>query len=214
MNSMLKKSWFVFITTLFAISAAYAADPAQGMDYDVLSPAQRASVDGKLEVIEFFSYGCPHCANFNPSVTRWAKELPDNVKFVRIPVSFGRREWGQLVRAYYALESTGQLEQLDDALFDAIHKKRTALFSEEALSAWVGAQGGDAVKFREAFNSDAVSKLATQGDQMSRDYRVNGVPQLVIGGKYIAHGRSFDEMLEIASALVKKAQGERPASQR
>jgi thiol:disulfide interchange protein DsbA len=211
---MIKKVWFVVLAALLGFGAVQAAEPVQGRDYTVLSPAQRSTVDGKLEVIEFFAYGCPHCANFNPSVMRWAKELPADVKFVRIPVSFGRRPWGQLARAYYALEATGQLERLDDALFDAIHKNRMQLFDEPSLSEWVRSQGGDVAKFRAAFNSDEVTKLAIRGEELSRDYRVDGVPFLVIGGKYVAEGRSFEEKLQIANALLAKAKAEQSTAKR
>jgi thiol:disulfide interchange protein DsbA len=212
---MIKKAWFVVLAALLlGLGAVQAAEPVQGRDYTVLSPAQRSTVDGKLEVIEFFSYGCPHCANFNPSVTRWAKALPADVKFVRIPVSFGRRPWGQLARAYYALEATGQLERLDDALFDAIHKNRAQLFDEMSLTEWVRSQGGNVAQFRAAFNSEDVSKLAIRGEELSREYRVDGVPFLVIGGKYVAEGRSFEEKLQIASALVAKARAEQSTAKR
>jgi thiol:disulfide interchange protein DsbA len=140
MNPMLARCWPVLLAGLFAATAAHA-DAVQGRDYRLLAPAQPSAEPGahpgKVEVIEFFSYGCPHCAHFHPSVTQWASELPSDAVFVRVPVSFGRREWGQLVRAYYALQATGQLERLDGALFKAIHEQHKPLFDEGRLAAWI-----------------------------------------------------------------------------
>lgn len=210
---MLKHAWLVALAALFGL-VAHAAEPVQGRDYTLLAPAQRAMVEGKLEVIEFFSYACPHCANFHPSVTRWAKSLPADVKFVRIPVVFGRRPWGQLARAYYALEATGQLARFDDALFDAIHKEKASLFDEDALTEWVRAQGGDFAAFRTMFNSREVSDRAVDGEQLARAYRVDGVPYLVVAGKYVVHGSNYQEKLRIASELLAKARAEQSAATR
>src|ERR671915_206378 len=119
---MLRRSFFAITALLLA--AAASGDVVQGRDYSALPSPQKTSVPGKIEIIEFFSYGCPHCAELHPSVTKWAQALPQDAVFVRVPVSFGRREWGQLVRAYYALEATGDLARLDGALFEAIHEQR------------------------------------------------------------------------------------------
>src|SRR5690606_32617121 len=179
-----------------------SADVVQGRDYSLLPSLQPVSSSGKIEVIEFFSYGCPHCAHFYPAVTKWAAALPKDAVFVRVPVSFGRRNWGQLVRAYYALEMTGDLEKLDGPLFRAIHQEHKPLFDEERLAAWVAEQGGNATKFREAFNSGDVTKKALRAEQLSRDYRVSGVPQLTVNGKYVALGQTQEDMLRIASELI------------
>lgn len=203
----------LFLACLLAFAFAHA-DATQGRDYRPLAPEQPATRDGKLEVIEFFSYGCPHCAHFHPSVTKWADALPDDVVFTRVPVSFGRREWGQLVRAYYALEASGQLARFDGAVFEAIHEERKPLFNEERLSAWIAEQGGDAAKFREAFNSSEVSKNALRAEQLSRAYQVSGVPQLVVAGKYVVLGQTYEDMLRIASDLVAKARSEAGAKTR
>jgi thiol:disulfide interchange protein DsbA len=210
MNSMLARCWPLLVAGFFAVTTAHA-DAVQGRDYRLLAPAQSGTHPDKIEVIEFFSYGCPHCADFHPSVTKWASALPKDAVFVRIPVSFGRPEWGQLVRAYYALESTGQLARFDSALFEAIHEQRKPLFNEERLAAWIAEQGGDAAKFREAFNSFDVSQRARRADQLSRDYRVSGVPQLAVAGKYVVLGQTYEDMLRIATELVTKSQPEAAA---
>jgi thiol:disulfide interchange protein DsbA len=122
-----------------------------------------------------------------------------------VPVSFGRREWGQLSRAYYALEATGDLKRLDDALFDSIHKEQRRLFDEDTLAAWAAEHGVEAAKFRAAFESPGVSAQAMRAEQLSRNYKVNSVPHLIVDGKYIVGGKTHDEMLKIARQLVDKA---------
>ena len=197
------------LAVLLCMLAAPAYAQVQGQDYQLLTPAQPTANPGKVEVIEFFSYGCPHCYALQAPVVKWAAELPPNVRFIRVPVSFGRREWGQLSRAYYALEATGDLKRLDDALFDGIHKEQKRLFDEDNLAAWAAEHGVEAAKFRAAFESPGVSAQAMRAEQLSRDYKVNSVPHLIVDGKYIVGGKTHEEMLKIARQLVDKAATER-----
>jgi thiol:disulfide interchange protein DsbA len=138
-------------------------------------------------------------------VSEWAKKLPANAVFVRVPVAFGRAEWGQLVRAYYALQATGDLARLDTALFEALHKEHQPLFTEQALTTWAAAHGVPAEKFKEAFNSFNVSTRASHAERLSRDYNVQGVPHVVIDGKYEVEGSNFDQILANATQIVEMA---------
>lgn len=206
---------------LGALAACLLAWPAysqvENQDYELLTPAQKPATHdsgGKVEVLEFFSYGCPHCAHFHPMLSKWAAQLPSNAVLVRVPVSLGRREWGQLSRAYYALQATGDLARLDDAIFKAIHEDGRRLFSEDEITAWVAEHGVDAQKFRQAFNSPEVSAKAMQAERMSRDYKVNGIPFLSVDGKYVVIGKSYEDMLRNARALVDKSAAERQAQAR
>jgi thiol:disulfide interchange protein DsbA len=195
-----------FVLFLSLVGSMASAAPAQGTDYTLITPPQAQTTTGKIEVIEFFSYGCPHCFHLAPLLTQWQKsELPANAVLVRVPVAFGRREWGQLVRAYYTLEATGDLERLDDKLFTAIHEQHQPLFDLESLSAWVAQNGGDANKFRTTFNSPEVTAKAVRADQLSRDYKINGVPTLTVAGKYKALGKDYPDMLRITRELVTQA---------
>lgn len=202
------------VAALLCVLAAPAHSQVQGQDYELLTPPQAASTQDKVEVIEFFSYACPHCYQMQPHVVKWAAELPANAAFVRVPVSFGRREWGQLSRAFYTLEATGDLQRLDDALFEAIHKQRRPLFNLDQLAGWAAENGVDAGKFRAAFDSPGVSAKALRAEQLSRDYKVNGVPSLVVDGKYIAKGPTHADMLKIARQLVDKSAAERKTAKR
>lgn len=159
-----------------------------------------------VEVLEFFSYGCGACDKFRPLSSRWGAALPRNTTFSRIPTALGRREWKPLVRMYYALQSTGNLERLDQALFDAIHRENQRLFSEAALIAWAERQGVDADTFRTAFYSRAVSERVSWSEQMDKAYAVPSTPTLVIDGKYLVRGVStLEEQLRVASQLVNQA---------
>ena len=115
---------------------------------------------------------------------------------------------------YYALEATGDLARLDDAVFDGIHKDHKQLFSEDALAAWAAENGVDAAKFRAAFESPGVSARAMRAEQLSRDYRVNSVPHVVVDGKYIVMGKTHEDTLKIARQLVDKAAAEKKVAKR
>jgi protein dithiol oxidoreductase (disulfide-forming) len=203
----------ILAAALCALAApAYAQ--VQGQDYELLTPPQQTSSPDRVEVIEFFSYGCPHCYAMQPQIVKWAAQLPASATFMRVPVSFGRREWGQLSRAYYALEATGDLARLDDAVFDAIHQEHKQLFSEDALAAWAAENGVEAARFRAAFESPGVSAKAMRAEQLSRDYKVNSVPHVIVDGKYIVTGKTHEETLKIARQLVDKAAAEKKIAKR
>lgn len=196
---------FLSIAAPLSLAPAQAA-PAQGTDYSLINPPQAQTTPGKVEVIEFFSYGCPHCYHLSPLLTEWHKsELPANAVLIKVPVSFGRRDWGQLVRAYYTLESMGELERLDVQLFGAIHAQHQPLFDVDSLAGWAAKNGVDANKFRAQFNSPEVTAKAMRAEQLSRDYKINSVPTLTVAGKYRALGKDFPDMLRITRELVEQA---------
>jgi thiol:disulfide interchange protein DsbA len=192
------------VCALFLSVSCWAASaaPIQGTEYALITPAQKPITSGKIEVIEFFSYGCPHCAHLQPLLSMWKATLPANAVLVKVPVSFGRRDWGQLVRAYYTLEATGDLQRLDDAVFKAIHEEGKQLFDVDALATWAAQNGVDANKFRSLFNSPEVTQKAMVAEQLSRDYKINGVPTVTVAGKYRALGKDYPDMLRITSELI------------
>jgi thiol:disulfide interchange protein DsbA len=195
----------LFLSIAGSLSLAHAA-LTQGTDYALINPPQQPTTQGKVEVIEFFSYGCPHCFHMSPLLAEWKKtELPANAVLIKVPVSFGRREWGQLVRAYYTLEATGDLERLDATLFEAIHAKNQPLYDLDALASWAAQNGIDANKFRTQFNSPEVSAKAARAEQLSREYKIQGIPTIVVAGKYRALGKDFPDMLRITRELVDQA---------
>ena len=192
---------------------SHAAGLVQGKDYRALEPPQHTdSPAGKIEVLEFFSYGCPHCSEFYPLISAWVAKLPKDVVFKRVATGMGRTAWTNLAKAYYALESTGDLNRLDAKIFHAIHHEREPLFDEKAISTWVAQHGVDQQKFVNAFDSFGVNTKLNQAEQMVDNYKIDGVPGVTVGGKYVVMGNSFEELLANADALIAKVRAERAAA--
>jgi thiol:disulfide interchange protein DsbA len=194
------------------MSAAVHAQGVEGTDYRKLDPPQPTASPGKIEVIEFFSFMCPHCSEFHPLVTAWAAKLPREVVFRRVPVGFNRPAWINLARAYYALQASGDLDKLDGPLFHAIHEQHLQLYEEQSLADWVGKNGGSAEKFAAAYTSFGVNNQTVQADQMVEHYRIGAVPTLVVNGEYAAMGNNFAEILANTDRLIAQAQTEARAA--
>jgi thiol:disulfide interchange protein DsbA len=208
---------------LAAAAAVWAAGPApappvEGQDYRSLTPPRPTSTPGKIEVVEFFSYGCPHCAKFNPLVSAWIAKQPKDVAFQRVAVSYGRPQWMNLARAYYALQASGGLKQLDAALFRAIHDERQNLFDEQSLADWVGKQGGDATAFANAYVSFGVNSETVRADQMAEDFAIDAIPTLAVNGRYVVisptqaadEEQTFRELLALADRVIAMARATSP----
>jgi len=203
-----------FISSIFAIvSALTVAMPAfaqtVGKDYTLISPAQPADDAAKIEVIEFFSYGCPHCNDFHPVISAWAAKQPGDVVLKKVPITFGRAAWANAARLYYTLEATGDLAKLDGEVFKAIHGERVNLFDEKTILEWVTKKGVDPKKFSEAFNSFGVNSKVKRGDQLAQAYKIQGVPAIAVDGKYLVGGQSFGEVLATTDKLIAKARSEK-----
>lgn len=192
---------------LLALGSPAEASAVAGHDYVVLEVPQRQETKGRIEVIEFFSWGCPHCYEFYPLLARWLATLPKDATFRRVPVGFGHPEWDNLARAYYALQSTGDLARLDGPIYEAIHREHVSLFDEESITAWVAKHGVNAAQFTAAYRSFAVNTSVGQAQQMVIDYRVDGIPTMAIDGRY---GVSADhtKMLAVVDELIAKTREE------
>jgi thiol:disulfide interchange protein DsbA len=180
----------------------------EGRDWEPITPAQPGDSPGKIEVLEFFSYGCGHCRDFHPLVTAWAGKLPKDVIFRRVPVTFGRAAWSNLARLFYALEASGQLARLDQAVFDAIHLRKTNLYTEKAALDWASGQGVKAGDLRETFRSFAVETRLARAEQLARLYKVEGVPRITVDGRYAVLGKAakgLPDLLAVADGLLRLA---------
>lgn len=198
---------------LMLASVAAAALPVRAADPEWLPvvPPQATDSPGKIEVLEFFSYGCNHCREFNPMVTAWAARQSKDVVFKKAPVSFGRAAWENLGRLYFALEATGQLERLDNAVFEAIHARKINLFTEDAALGWVRSQGVDAARLKDAWSGFSTETRMSRAEQLSRNYKVDSVPLLVIGGRYKVIGRAgmgYEGKLAVADELIARMRKE------
>lgn len=203
-----------FVSSVFAVfSALTVAMPSfaqtTGKEFTLVTPAQPTEDAGKIEVLEFFSYGCPHCADFNPLLTAWVAKLPADVVVKKVPVTFGRAAWANIAKLYYTLEITGDLHRLEADVFKAIHAERQNLFEEKALTEWVVKKGVDPKKFAETFGSFGVMSKVKRGDQMAQAYKITGVPALAVDGKYLIGDMGFNEKLAVADKLIAKARSEK-----
>ena len=177
-----------------------------------VTPPQPTSSPGKIEVIEFFSFACPHCNEFYPLLNTWLAKQPKDVVLSRVPVGFHRPPWINLQRAYYALQASGDLTRLDGALFSAIHEQGQQLFDERSLADWVAANGGSAEKFTAAYTSFAVNNETVQADAMVEKYAIEGVPSMAVNGEYVAQGATFAEILANTDKLIAKVRAERSSA--
>lgn len=203
---------FVTASLAFGLTAGvlHAADLKEGKDYTVLPQAQPTDAKGKIEVTEFFWYGCPHCYEFEPTLNTWMKTLPKDVAFRRVPADFGR--WTGGAKLFYALEALGEESRLHKELFDAIHgSERLNFNNESAMADWLAKKGIDRKKFTEAYNSFSVQSSVNRAQQLTRSHGLNGVPNVIIGGKYMTNNvltGSFDALPAIMNQLIAKVRAE------
>jgi len=197
---------------LVVLSVPALAAVTAGTEYRAIDPPQHPETVGKIEVLEFFSYGCPHCNEFSPFISAWAAKLPKDVVFKRVATGLGRTAWTNLAKTYYALEATGDLKRLDAALFHAIHEERLPLFDEKSISQWVGQHGVDPVKFNTAFESFGVNTKLNQAEEMVENYKIDGVPALAVNGKYLILGNSFEQLLANTDAVIAKVRADTAAA--
>lgn len=191
-----------------SVSAPIFAQTA-GREFNPINPIQPTDDPSKIEVVEFFSYGCPHCADFNPLLNLWAAKLPADVVLKKVPVSFGRAAWANAAKLYYALEVTGDLKRLEGDVFKAIHQERTNLFDEKTINSWVAARGVDGKKFSEAFGSFGVMSKLRRGDQMAQGYKIEGVPAMAVDGKFLIAAMGFEQQLATADKLIVRVRSEK-----
>jgi len=187
--------------TFLALSTSLQASIVAGHDYVVLDVPQRLENNGKIEVVEFFSWGCPHCYEFYPKLSRWLASLPKDHSFKRVPVGLGHPEWEALAKAYYALQSTGDVDRLDSQIFEDIHKNHVWLYDEKSITTWVGRHGVDVARFTAAFRSFGVNTSEAQAEQKAEDFRIPGVPTLAIANKYMVSGEQ-EKMLTTSTQLI------------
>ncbi|MEN9842862.1 MAG: hypothetical protein RLZZ612_691 [Pseudomonadota bacterium] len=197
-------------------AAAFVATPVswaqsgafkEGVDYLKLSrPAPVDAPAGKVEVLEFFWYNCPHCAKFESSFDAWAKRVPADVVVRRIPVAF-RDDNVPQQRLFYSLEAMGKLEELHARVFTAIHVEKQRLHTGDEIANWVAKQGVDKAKFMEFYNSFAIAGKARRASQLTEAYVVDGVPSLGVAGRFFTSGsiaQSMERSLAVTDHLIER----------
>jgi thiol:disulfide interchange protein DsbA len=176
-----------------------------GKDYLPLDkPAPVEAPSGKIEVVEFFWYNCPHCNAFEPALEAWIKRAPKDVVVKRVPVAFSSAFQGQQ-RLFYTLEAMGLVDRLHGKVFQAIHVERKRLEAPDVIADWVASQGVDRAKFMEQFNSFSVASKAARAGQLTAAYKVEGVPALGVAGRFYTDAtltRNMDRSLQVVDYLV------------
>lgn len=181
--------------------------PVEGKDYARLAQPVAMPASGKVEVVEFFGYWCPHCNTFEPAIDAWARKLPADVSFRRMPVAFSAAQ-EPYARIYFALEAMGQLEAVHRKVFAAIHVQRQRLEKEAEISAFMTANGVDAAKFMDAYKGFTVASKFKQARQLADAYRIDGVPTIGIHGRFFTSpslAGGADQALRVADYLIQRA---------
>jgi protein dithiol oxidoreductase (disulfide-forming) len=201
-----------FLVGLAGISIAHA-NIIEGKDYTVLPAPQSTESDQHIEVIEFFWYGCPHCNDLHPHLENWLRNKPADVKFHYVPAIF-RSNWMPAAKTFYAMESLGITSKLHEKIYHAIHRGKIDLSKDQILFDWIEKQGVERDKFVDAYNSFTVQNQANRSAQMIRQYKITGVPALVVDGKYLTTGKlsgTPEETISVLKQLIEKARQDKQA---
>lgn len=192
--------------TVITTSSSYAETFQEGEHYLPITPPQPTSSKDKVEVVEMFWYGCPHCYRLEPFVKRWLKKKPDNVNFIRMPGVLNPG-WEILARAYYTAEVLGVVEKVHTPIFETIHEKRNRLDSEAAIMAIFKQYGVSETDFKRAFRSFAVETKIRRARDMGRRYQAQGVPAIIVNGKYRVSASSAGgnaKVFKVVDQLIKQ----------
>ena len=225
MNLFKRVGYVAALLALFAAGNSMAQQAlVAGRDYTLISPAQPTDSGKKIEVVEFFWYGCPHCYHLEHSLKAWLKRKPADVEFRPVPGTFGAPTWEPLTRTYYALDAMGLAGKYHDMIFVGIHeekdqaKQRALVNDSRVIADWLGGKGVDKQKFLDAYNSFAVNTRTKRSEDMTRNYDVPGTPALAIDGKYLVSPSNFpnadnsvnyDRFFRAVDQLIAQARKER-----
>jgi protein dithiol oxidoreductase (disulfide-forming) len=188
------------------LSFAQSGAPVEGTHFTTLRDPQPPASPGKTEVIEFFSYACPACSAFDPSLGQWAASLPSDVLFRRVPVAFLFNA-ENFQRTFYALETTGLAAKVHAKLFEAVHIEKRHLDKPDEIAEVVARAGGDREKFLNAFKSFSMAAFLARAKSTASNYRIESIPTLAIGGRYLtspAKAGGAREALATADYLLQK----------
>lgn len=188
-------------------AAANAAQPIEaGKQYVELSSPVPVSKPGKIEVVELFWYGCPHCYHFEPIINPWVKKQPADVHFIRIPAMFGG-VWDAHGQLFVTLETMGVEEKVHAAIFDAIQNQGKKLAKPDEMADFLETQGIDKDAFLKAYNSFGVKSQVEKDKKLAMAYQISGVPTMIVNGKYrfdIGSAGGPEQALQVADQLIAK----------
>lgn len=196
------------LSALAALSAVGPLAHAQRQTFQPVEPAVPPETPGKVEVIEFFHYGCPHCRDFDPLIEHWLKKLPKDVAFRRVPAIWGNEQLLGLARLYYAIEMSGAIEQLHPAVFPAVQDRKQPLHTEEGVRAWLGGFQLDAKAFMANYKSFGMGAMLKRAEQTAVAFKVRGVPTMAVGGRFTTSASltgGHEQTLRVVDELIAKA---------
>ena len=196
------------VAALLLATSALAGHEGAAEDYTMVNPPQPTSSGTKIEVLEFFFYGCSHCFKLHPLISEWEKKLPKDVALVYVPTIFNPA-WEPMARTYYALESIGQLKQLHDELFNAWNVNNIDLTDEAKITDFVAKHGVDRKKFSDAYNAFAMQGKLMRSKQMASAYGIRGTPTVTVDGKYVITGLQPKDTIRVLDTLIDKVRKER-----
>jgi thiol:disulfide interchange protein DsbA len=194
-----------------ALAYAQGRAPQVGKDYVVLKKPVPTDSAGKVEVLEFFQYSCPHCFSYDPYLTGWRKKLPADVEYKRIPIAWDNSTMPH-VRIYYTLETLGKLPEMHDKVFTAIQKNKQPLLNPDQIADFMAANGIDRKQWTDTYNSFSVAARANRAGQIWRAYNVDGTPMMGIDGKFTTAPSmvgSREASLIVLDYLIQQARAER-----
>ena len=208
---ILKRPLILCLAMLLFCAAASAQKPTEGIDYLTLNPPQPTEAAGKVDVVEFFWYRCPHCYNLEPVLQDWLKKLPRDAQFRRVPAIFNE-EWALDARVFYTLEATGDLARLHSGLFEAIHQQGGVRLKGDAylkwVAEWLGKQGIDMAKYNGALRSFSVEAKLKRAMQTTQAYKIDGVPAIGVQGRWMVSASLTGDrqaMMNVTDHLIGEA---------
>lgn len=199
-----------FFAACNAEEAAPSSNYIAGKHYHVISPAVATDVEsGSVEVLELFWYGCPHCFEFEKFLKDWKQNKAENIQFVQMPAVLNR-SWVPHARAFYALETMGEIERLHSVIFEAIHAQGRRLRDANSIARFLTQHGIEEEKFKNAYDSIYVETKVKRASQLVRQYGTSAVPTVIINGKYrtsASDAGGYDKMLELIDYLAQQEAG-------
>ena len=191
-------------------AAAQQPHARENFEYFAIKP-QAVPAGSRIEVIEFFWYGCPFCYRLQPYLDGWLKRKPADVDFRRVPAVF-RPSWAQHARIFFALQTLGELERLHQTVYRSIHVDRDSLLDADSTSAWAARNGIEAARWLAAYNAPEVERAVEQSPAVTRGYEIKGTPSLVVDGRHVTStsmAESFSGVIGILDDLIRVARERR-----
>lgn len=214
-NALRRSLVAALVLAALGVRPAAAQALVEGQNYTRLKNPQPVDSGKSIEVLYFFSYGCPHCRDFDPELQPWLKQLPADVDFRRVPVDFGREQWANLGKILYTLEALGAEKSMTSEVFVAVHDKRMPLWQDNVFFDWAAGKGLDRKKVEDTYKSFGVNSKMNRARQLAKNYNVQSVPVVYVDGKFQVSADKVGSHANMPAAmnqLIAKARAERPKS--